>query len=184
MDQSKSLVGDTVFVMKFLLQEIMDLRCFPSVNTLTFFLDSLDQSQFYPSMSYEEIVNGNLPMESDSSNYLSPVSWNKSSLWRTSSDSTLSTAQQVFNETLAIINFSQEFINQTAQMDRFFNALYSVPYFQGYIQRVCIYYWEEIPVKNPNLTMVRLFPGEQISSPKYSLLGSNALNGFIEFCLL
>ena len=66
-------------------------------------------------------------------------------------------------------------------MDRFFNMIYSVPYFQGFIERISIYYWGDINVPNPPNTMVRLFPGENMINPNYSLYGNNTLNGFFLF---
>ena len=62
-------------------------------------------------------------------------------------------------------------------MDRFFNLLYSVPYYQGFIERISIYYWANISKKDPASTMMRLFPGENVINPNYVIYGNNTING-------
>lgn len=62
-------------------------------------------------------------------------------------------------------------------MDRFFNLLYTVPYYQGFIERISIYYWANISKKDPTSTMMRLFPGENVINPNYVIYGNNTING-------
>ena len=59
-------------------------------------IDAFDQSQYYPSMSYQDILNENYTMQSDDFNYrFNTVCWEKSSLWRPSNAGTINQDQQV-----------------------------------------------------------------------------------------
>ena len=63
-------------------------------------------------------------------------------------------------------------------MDRFFSSIYSVPYFKDYIERICIYYWNDglqgsVLAKD---SILRVYPAEDMQNPKYSLYGFNTIN--------
>lgn len=62
-------------------------------------------------------------------------------------------------------------------MDRFFNSFYKLPCFKENIQRISIYYWDDTNVMNTSKTLIRIYPGEDLQNPNYSLYGNNVLNG-------
>jgi hypothetical protein len=69
-DQESSLFGSRVFILRFLISEIMELN-------------SLDGFPLIPSQTYEELqANSNLTFYSDSEYGNYPVTLNSSSIWK------------------------------------------------------------------------------------------------------